>query len=78
VLCNWAALVALWALPYLTLLDWLHADAARSQALQWSLVLVGALGVGSILYVAWRQTRDPVWRAGHGLAPRERPNAPGS
>jgi len=75
VLCNWAALVALWALPYLTVLDRLHPDAARSQLLQWSLVLVGALGVGRILYVAWRQTGDPSWRARHGLAPRARPPA---
>ena len=73
VLCNWAALVALWALPYLTLLDRLHPEAARSQFLQWSLVLVGAFGVGRILYVAWQQTRDPAWRARHGLTPRERP-----
>ena len=78
VLSNWAALVALWALPYLTLLDRLDSDAARSQVLQWSLVLVGALGVGRILYVAWRQTRDPAWRTKHGLAPRERPNTPAS
>lgn len=78
VLANWAALVALWALPYLTLLDQFHSDAARSPVLQWSLAVVGALGVGRILYVAWRQTRDPAWRAKHRLAPRERPHAPGS
>ena len=78
VLANWAALVALWALPYLTLLDHLHLEAAHSQALQWSLAVVGALGVGRILCVAWRQTRDPVWRARHGLAPRGRPNMPTS
>jgi hypothetical protein len=78
VLANWAALVALWALPYLTLLDRLHSEAAHSQALQWSLAVVGALGVGRILYVAWRQTRDPVWRARHGLAPRGRPNTSAS
>ena len=78
VLANWAALVALWALPYLTLLDHLHSEAAHSQVLQWSLAVVGVLGVGRILYVAWQQTRDPVWRARHGLAPRGRPNMPTS
>ena len=31
VLLNWAGLVALWALPYLTLLDHLRLDAARSE-----------------------------------------------
>lgn len=77
VLSNWAALVALWALPYLTLLDHLRPDAARSEVLQWSLVVVGALGVGRLLYLAWRQTLDPAWRARHGLAPRERHGAPG-
>ncbi|MGB8186693.1 MAG: hypothetical protein WCF37_16870, partial [Pseudolabrys sp.] len=34
VLFNWAGLVALWALPYLTLLDHLQPDAARSEILQ--------------------------------------------
>lgn len=67
VLSNWAALVALWALPYLTLLNYLHIDAAQSEALQWLLVAIGASGVASILFTAWRQTRDPAWRAKHGL-----------
>jgi hypothetical protein len=72
VLSNWAALVALWALPYLTLLNYLHIDAAQSEALQWLLVAIGASGVASILFTAWRQTRDPSWRARHGLANRAR------
>jgi hypothetical protein len=72
VLAIWAALVALWALPYLTLLDHLRVDAARSQALQWSLVVIGALGIGSVLYLAWKQTLDPAWRARHGLPLRRR------
>ena len=76
VLVNWAGLVALWALPYLTLLDHLRVDAARSEILQWSLLVVGALGLVSILYTAWRETLDPAWRARHGLALRKRPDRP--
>jgi len=72
VLCNWAALVALWALPYLTLLDHLRPDAARSEILQWSLLVVGALGLVSLLYSAWKETLDPAWRARHGFPPRKR------
>jgi hypothetical protein len=67
VLSNWAALVALWALPYLTLLNYVHIDAAQSEALQWLLVAIGASGVASILFTAWRQTREPSWRTKHGL-----------
>jgi hypothetical protein len=76
VLVNWAGLVALWALPYLTLLDHLRVDAARSEVLQWSLLVVGALGLVSILYTAWRETLDPAWRARHGLTLRKRPFRP--
>jgi hypothetical protein len=74
VLVNWAGLVALWALPYLTLLEHLRIDAARSEILQWSLLVVGELGLVSILYTAWRETLDPAWRARHGLALRKRPD----
>jgi hypothetical protein len=76
VLVNWAGLVALWALPYLTLLDHLRLEAARSETLQWSLLVVGALGLVSILYTAWRETLDPAWRAQHGLTLRKRPSRP--
>jgi len=76
VLVNWAALVALWALPYLTLLDHFHPDAARSEILQWSLLIVGALGLVSLLYSVWRETLDPAWRARHGFAPRKRRRPP--
>ena len=72
VLANWAALVALWALPYLTLLNYFHIDAAQSEALRWLLVAIGASGVASIVFTAWRQTRDPAWRARHRLANRAR------
>lgn len=71
VLFNWAGLVALWALPYLTLLDHLQPDAARSEILQWSLLVIGALGLVSLLYSAWRETLDPAWRAKHGFPPRK-------
>lgn len=59
ILSNWAALVALWALPYLTLLDHLRPDVARSETLQWSLLVVGALGLVSLLYTSWRETIKP-------------------
>ena len=72
VLVNWAALVALWALPYLTLLKYLRIDVAQSEALQWSLVIVGGLGIASLLLTAWRRTLDPAWRARHGLGLRRR------
>ena len=76
VLINWAALVALWALPYLTLIDHLHMDAARSEALQWSLLIIGAFGLVSVLHATWRETLDPAWRARHELPPRKRPDRP--
>lgn len=76
VLTNWGALVALWALPYLTLLDHLRPDAARSETLQWSLLGIGVLGIASLLGTAWRDTRDPAWRAKHGLLNRARPDRP--
>jgi hypothetical protein len=78
VLFNWAGLVALWALPYLTLLDHLRLDAAHSETLQWSLLVIGALGLISLLYTAWTQTLDPEWRAKHGLTLRKRPGRPRS
>jgi len=68
--------VALWALPYLTLLDHLRVDAARSETLQWSLLIVGALGLVSILYTTWRETLDPAWRARHGFTLRKPPGRP--
>jgi hypothetical protein len=68
--------VALWALPYLTLLDHLRLDAAHSEILQWSLLIIGAIGLVSILYTAWRETLDPAWRARHGFTPRKRPSRP--
>jgi hypothetical protein len=75
-LSNWAAVIALWALPYLTVLDLLRLDGARSDALQWSLLLIGVLGIGSVLYLASKDTLDPAWRAAHGLPPRARSKTP--
>lgn len=74
-LSNWAALIALWAVPYLTLLEFLRLDAARSQLLQWSLVGVGALGLASLLYIARRTSRDPSLRARHGLQIHDQANS---
>jgi hypothetical protein len=45
----------------------------RSELLQWALVFIGVSGLGSILYTAWRDTRDPVWRAAHKLPPLRAP-----
>ena len=73
---NWAAAVALWALPYLTLLGYLRPEAARSEVLQWSLLMVGVMGFASALCAAWKDTMDPAWRASHGLPPRARSRAP--
>jgi hypothetical protein len=73
---NWAAAVALWALPYLTLLGYLRPEAARSEVLQWSLLLVGILGFVSVICAAWKDTTDPAWRASHGLPPRAQSCAP--
>ena len=73
-LVNFSAMVALWAPAYLGLLDRFgYPHLARSEAFQWMLVAVGAMGLGSILYAAWKDSRDPTWRASHGL--RQRPRA---
>ena len=73
VLWSWAALVALWAPAYLAVLDHAgFASAASSQPLQWSLVAIGAAGLAGIVYACWRDTRDPAWRAAHGLAHHKR------
>jgi hypothetical protein len=70
VLSTWAAAMALWALPYLTLLHHLRIEA--SEALQWSLFFVGVAGIGSVLTTAWRDTQNPSWRARHGLLKNSR------
>jgi hypothetical protein len=66
VLASLAAIVALWAPAYLAVLGHAGLDAAaQSEALQWGLFAVGAAGLGTIVYLAWRDTRDPAWRAAH-------------
>jgi hypothetical protein len=68
VLINWSALVALWAPPYLAVLDHCYPrSAANSEPLQWLLVIIGFFGIGSVLYISWKDTRDPAWRAAHWL-----------
>jgi hypothetical protein len=66
-MANWAAAMALWALPYLTLLH--HLRIEPSQAMQWALVLIGAIGSAAVFYVAWLESRRPSWRASRGLRP---------
>jgi hypothetical protein len=67
---TWAAIVALWAPVYLVLIEAFGlASMPRSELVQWALVFVGVSGLGSVLYTAWRDTRDPAWRAAHRLPP---------
>jgi hypothetical protein len=73
---NWAVAVALWALPYLTLLGYLRPEAAQSEVLQWLLLLIGVLGFACVVSAAWKDTMDPAWRASHGLPPQAPPRAP--
>jgi hypothetical protein len=67
VMANWAAAMALWALPYLAVLHHFHIEP--SALMQWSLVAVGAVGSVSVFTMAWRDSRRPAWRASHGLRP---------
>ena len=78
VLAAFGAVVAFWAPAYLTILDTLGGGlSAQSEALGWSLFVVGALGLGSVVYLAWQDTRDPAWRAAHGLPRGPRSNSTG-
>lgn len=77
VLAALGAVVAFWAPAYLTILDTLGGGlSAQSEALGWSLLAVGAFGLGSVVYFAWQDTRDPAWRTAHGL-PRRPSNSTG-
>ncbi len=68
VLAAFGVVVAYWSPAYLTILDTLGGElSAQSEALGWSLFAVGAFGLGSVVYLAWQDTRDPAWRATHGL-----------
>jgi hypothetical protein len=76
ILAGLGAVVAYWAPAYLRILDALGGGfSARSDALAWSLLAVGAAGLASVLYLAWQDTRDPAWRAAHGLPRRTRSNS---
>ena len=78
VLAAFGAVVAFWAPAYLTILDTLGGGlSAQSEALGWSLFAVGAFGLGSVVYLAWQDTRDPAWRAAHGMPRRPRSNPAG-
>jgi hypothetical protein len=67
-LATCGALVALWAPAYLSLLDRFGLKfPPRSEFLEWSLVVFGALGLASVLYLAWHDSRDRIWRARRGL-----------
>ena len=65
VLFNWAALVAICALPYLKLRH--HFGLETTEAMQWSLVAVGVVGTVGVLFAAWQTSRERAWRASHGL-----------
>ena len=69
-LAAFGAFVALWAPAYLSLLDNFGGElAARSDMFEWLLVMIAAYGLGSVLYLAWQDTKDPTWRADHKLPP---------
>jgi hypothetical protein len=67
ILITCAAVAALWAPVYMSLLDHI-GPAVLSEPLQWVAVIVGATGLGGVIYTCWKDTRDPAWRAAHGLA----------
>ena len=76
ILAVWGAIVAFWAPAYLGMLDHLGGNiSARTEALEWLLLAIGASGLAGIGFIAWRDTRDPAWRAAHGLPQRPRSNA---
>jgi hypothetical protein len=63
-------IVALWAPVYFVLVESFGLESMpRSELLQWGLVAVGVSGLASILFTAWRDTRDPAWRIAHRLPP---------
>ena len=53
VLFNWAALVAICALPYLKLRH--HLGLETPEAMQWSLVAIGVFGTVGVLCAAGRR-----------------------
>ena len=78
ILAGLGVLVAYWAPAYLEILDYFGGGLfTRSEAFEWSLVAVGALGLATVVYLGWQDTRYPAWRAAHGLPRYTRSNAAG-
>ena len=74
-----AMIVALWAPIYFVLVESFGLELMpRSELFQWGLVAVGVCGLASILFTAWKDTRDPAWRAAHGLPPLAPPRVAGT
>jgi hypothetical protein len=79
VLKSSAMIVALWAPVYFVLVESFGLESMpRSELFQWGLVAVGVCGLGSILFTAWKDTRDATWRAAHGLPPLHPPRTAGT
>lgn len=65
---SWSALVGISGSTYIATLEELSAEmAVYAEALQWPLLIIGALGTGSTLITSWRVSRDKQWRREHGL-----------
>ena len=65
-----AMIIALWAPAYFVLVDGFGlVSMPRSELFQRALVAIGVCGLGSIVFTAWKDTRDPAWRAAHRLPP---------
>lgn len=65
VVANWAVLMGLWALPYLSLLR--HVGIEPSEPMQWLLLVICCVGSASIFYIASRDSLRLSVRASHGL-----------
>jgi hypothetical protein len=71
VLESWSALVGLSGSTYLTLLEELSLELAEyAEGLQWPLLIIGAIGTGSVLVSSWKVSRQKQWRQAHGLGVR--------
>jgi hypothetical protein len=70
---TWSALVGMWGSTYLALLDELDAELAMvADSLQWPLLIIGALGTGSVIITSWKDSRQRRSReppAGPGFLP---------
>ena len=67
---TWAMIVALWAPVYFVLVEASASNRCRDPTSSngpWS--PLASSGLGSILVAAWKDTRDPAWRAAHKLPP---------